>query len=141
MRNAHRGVDLRLDGESVTSPGKKSISLGDHPVKATIEVNDRESGKRRLGRDQSGRGSGRGDCLVEERDSKGGTAERFEDGKRRNSALSIAVEANEGAFAGIKVLRCRDGCRKKRERAAEDLELGIWLGLASGETSLRMTRE
>jgi hypothetical protein len=79
---AHGRVDLGLDGESVTGPSEKSISLGDHPIKATIEVDDGEGGEGRLGRDQSGIGSGRGDFLVEEGNAKGGTAEGLEDGKR-----------------------------------------------------------
>jgi hypothetical protein len=81
MCEAHGGVDLRFDGKSVTSPSEKSISLGDHPVKATIEVDNREGGQRRLGRDQSGIGSSRSDFLVEEGNAKGGTAEGFEDGE------------------------------------------------------------
>jgi hypothetical protein len=85
MGEAQGGVELGFDGKSVTGPGKESISLSDHPIKATIEVNNGESGERRLGRDQSGIGSGRSDFLVEERNAKGGTAEGFEDGKRGDS--------------------------------------------------------
>jgi hypothetical protein len=82
---AHGRVELGLDGKSVTGPSEKSISLSDHPIKATIEVDDGEGGERRLGRDQSGIGSGRSDFLVKEGNAKGGATERFEDGERRDS--------------------------------------------------------
>lgn len=64
MRQAQLGVDLGSDGEGMTSPGKKSVPLSDHPVKATIEVNDGKGGKGRFGRNQGGIRSGRGDFLV-----------------------------------------------------------------------------
>jgi hypothetical protein len=82
MGEAQGGIELGFDRKRVTGPGKESISLSDHPIKATIEVNDGEGGERRLGRDQSGIGSGRCDFLVEEGNAKGSTAEGFEDGKR-----------------------------------------------------------
>jgi hypothetical protein len=91
---AQGGVELGFDGKSVTGPGKESISLSDHPIKATIEVDNGEGGEGRLGRDQSGIGSGRSDFLVEERNAEGGTAEGFEDGKRGDS-LRMTMSTGE----------------------------------------------
>ena len=88
MGETQGGVDLRLDGKGVAGPGKKSIPLSDHPVKATIKVDNREGGERGLGRDQGCVGSGRSDFLVEEGNAKGGTAEGFEDGKRGHGLRS-----------------------------------------------------
>jgi hypothetical protein len=45
---AQGGVDLGLDRERVTGPGEKSVPLSDHPIKATIKVDNREGGERRL---------------------------------------------------------------------------------------------
>lgn len=79
---AHGSVDLRFDGKGVTGPGKKSIPLRDHPVKATVKVNDGKCGKRGLGRDQGGIGSSRSDFLVEEGNAECSATEGFEDGQR-----------------------------------------------------------
>lgn len=51
-------INLRLDAEGVSSPGQKGIPLCDHPVKATVKMNDRKGGEGGFGGDQGGIGSG-----------------------------------------------------------------------------------
>jgi hypothetical protein len=106
---AHGRVELGLDGKSVTGPSEKSIPLSDHPIKATIEVDDGEGGEGRLGRDQSGIGSRRGDFLVEEGTAKGGAAEGLEDGKRRDGLrLTMSIRGHgRGRWVCLRSQHCR----------------------------------
>ena len=115
MCEAQGGVDLRFDGKRVTGPGKESIPLSDHPVKATIKVDNREGGERGLGRDQGCVGSGRSDFLVEERNAECGAAEGFEDGERR---YGLRLTMSIGGQGGVGLVFSRSQHCRGSQRAS-----------------------